>query len=82
MKWMCKLKPAAVAALLPVLAASATPASLFAAPAVLPAAVAAAGIATADISLCMLSASVLLAVLKNYNVEAGAGDKYIRLVKR
>ena len=79
LKWMRKLKPAAVAALLPLLLA-APAASAFAASAVLPASVAAVGITAHDISICMISASVLFAVLKNYSIEAG--PDYIRLTKK
>lgn len=82
LKWMQKLKPVAVAALLPLLAAPAVPVSMFAASMALPASVTAVGITAKEISLCMLSAAALLAVLKNYNIEAGSGENYIRFIKK
>ena len=79
MKWMSKLNRAAIIALIPALlplaAVGGVPAS-FAVPA------AAVGISGGNLVLCALSVSIIIAILKGYNIEAKStkGD-VLRLTK-
>jgi len=84
MKWMTKLNRAAIIALIPALVAIGGVSAGFSVPAsfAIPAAAAATGITAGDILLCTLSISIIIAILKGYNVEADAkGIVHLRLTK-
>ena len=75
MKWMSKLNRAAIIALIP--AVGGVPASF-----AVPAAATAVGISGGNLVLCALSVSIIIAILKGYNIEAKStkGD-VLRLTK-
>ena len=81
MKWMSKLNRAAIIALIPALlplaAVGGVPASF-----AVPAAATAVGISGGNLVLCALSISIIIAILKGYNIEAKStkGD-VLRLTK-
>ena len=81
MKWMSKLNRAAIIALIPALlplaAVGGVPASF-----AVPAAATAVGISGGNLVLCALSVSIIIAILKGYNIEAKStkGD-VLRLTK-
>ena len=79
-KWMAKLNRAAIIALVPLLVAASVPTAGLTASLAVPAAVATTGITGGEIVACALSASVIIAIIKGYNIEVDAKG-IVRLTK-
>ncbi len=80
MKWMTKLRRAAIVALMPILLSLAAIGGSTAGVVAVPAAVIGSGITGGEIMACALSASIVIAIIKGYNIEADAKG-VLRLTK-